>query len=92
MNWPWNDGIDVLDGRGLRPDEIENAAEVALVSASLASRLWPQKSALGKRIRFGRGPDHVPLLAGDTGMRRAGTAYCIAYMRALLRRANKEVG
>jgi mannonate dehydratase len=37
-------------------------------------------------------PDHVPRLAGDTGMQRAGTAYCIAYMRALLRRANEEVG
>jgi mannonate dehydratase len=37
-------------------------------------------------------PDHVPELAGDHGLRRAGTAYCIAYMRALLRRANEEVG
>lgn len=37
-------------------------------------------------------PDHVPQLAGDSGIRRAGTAYCIAYMRALLRRANEEVG
>jgi mannonate dehydratase len=36
-------------------------------------------------------PDHVPKLAGDEGMLRAGTAYCIAYMRALLRRANEEV-
>jgi mannonate dehydratase len=37
-------------------------------------------------------PDHVPQLAGDSGLRRAGTAYIIAYMRALLRRANEEVG
>jgi mannonate dehydratase len=37
-------------------------------------------------------PDHVPRLAGDSGVLRAGTAYCIAYMRALLRRANEEVG
>ena len=37
-------------------------------------------------------PDHVPQLVGDTGFRRAGTAYIIAYMRALLRRANEEVG
>jgi mannonate dehydratase len=35
-------------------------------------------------------PDHVPLLLGDQGMRRAGTAYCIACMRAMLRRANEE--
>jgi mannonate dehydratase len=37
-------------------------------------------------------PDHVPQLAGDSGIRRSGTAYIIAYMRALLRRANEEVG
>lgn len=37
-------------------------------------------------------PDHVPQLAGDTGIRRAGTAYCIACMRSYLRRANEEVG
>ena len=38
-------------------------------------------------------PDHVPGLAGDEGLvQRAGTAYCIAHMRALLRRANEEVG
>jgi mannonate dehydratase len=36
-------------------------------------------------------PDHIPQLTGDgNGMRRAGTAYCIAYMRALLRRAEEE--
>ena len=37
-------------------------------------------------------PDHVPGLAGDTGIRRAGTAYIVANMKALLRRANEEVG
>ncbi len=37
-------------------------------------------------------PDHVPALAGDNGINRAGTAYCISYMRSLLRRANEEVG
>ena len=37
-------------------------------------------------------PDHVPQLAGDKGIRPGGTAYCIASMRGLLRRANEEVG
>jgi mannonate dehydratase len=37
-------------------------------------------------------PDHVPKLAGDSGILRAGTAYCLVYMRALLKRANEEVG
>lgn len=34
-------------------------------------------------------PDHVPRLAGDTGILRAGTAYCIASIRTLLRQANR---
>ncbi len=37
-------------------------------------------------------PDHIPAFAGDRGMNRAGTAYCITYMRSLLKRANEEVG
>lgn len=37
-------------------------------------------------------PDHIPEMAGDSGIRRAGLAYCISYMRALLRRANEDVG
>ena len=47
-----------------------------------------------RQVRFNGAaePDHVPRLAGDTGLLRAGTAYCISYMRALLRRANEEVG
>jgi len=47
-----------------------------------------------REVRFSGAaePDHVPRLAGDTGLLRAGTAYCISYMNALLRRANQEVG
>ncbi len=37
-------------------------------------------------------PDHLPELAGDRAMRPAATAYCIASMRAMLRRANEELG
>ena len=43
------------------------------------------------RYNGGLGPDHVPGLAGDEG-RRAGAAYCLAYIKTLLRRANLEVG
>jgi mannonate dehydratase len=47
-----------------------------------------------REVRFSGAvePDHVPRLAGDSGLLRAGTAYCIAYMRALLRQANEEAG
>ena len=37
-------------------------------------------------------PDHIPQLGTDKGLRHSGLAYCIAYMRALLRRANEELG
>ncbi len=55
--------------------------------------LYPVMREL-RKVRFNGSavPDHVPELEGDAGLRRAGTAYCIAYMRALLRRANEEVG
>ena len=47
-----------------------------------------------REVRFNGSvvPDHIPQLVGDEGIRPAGTAYCISYMRALLRRANEEVG
>lgn len=37
-------------------------------------------------------PDHIPLFAGDDKFRRAGVAYAISSMRAMLRQANREVG
>jgi mannonate dehydratase len=37
-------------------------------------------------------PDHIPAMTGDDAFRRAGHAYTITYMRALLKRANEEVG
>ena len=37
-------------------------------------------------------PDHVPEVIGDKGIHPIGTAYCITYMRTVLRRANEEIG
>ncbi|MBP85188.1 MAG: D-mannonate dehydratase [Planctomycetaceae bacterium] len=36
--------------------------------------------------------DHIPQMINDTGLQQAGAAYCVAYMRALLRQANRDVG
>ncbi|MEO1365967.1 MAG: FtsX-like permease family protein, partial [Acidobacteriota bacterium] len=44
-------GVDIVDGRALRRGEYEDGAAVALVSASLAERLWPGESAVGRRLR-----------------------------------------
>ena len=47
-----------------------------------------------REVRFNGAvvPGHIPELTGGEGIRRAGTACCIAYMRALPRRANEEAG
>lgn len=46
-----------------------------------------------REVRFNGAvePDHVPQLTGDSGLNRAGTAYCISYIRSCLQRANAEV-
>jgi hypothetical protein len=50
------------------------------------------KTLLQMRFSGAVEPGHVPRFVGDTGLQRAGTAYCIAYMRALLQRAIDEAG
>jgi mannonate dehydratase len=44
------------------------------------------------RLSGAASTDHVPKLTGDPRLLRAGTSYCIAYMRALFQQANEEVG
>ena len=36
--------------------------------------------------------DHIPHMINDSGLQQAGAAYCVAYMRALLRQAHRDVG
>ena len=43
------------------------------------------------RYHGGLGPDHIPGLVGDEN-HRAGTAYCVSYIRALLRQSNRDIG
>ena len=46
--------IRMLRGRGIEPSDVrDSAAKVALVSESLARRIWPGEDPLGKRIRMG---------------------------------------
>jgi hypothetical protein len=44
-------GIAVRDGRGFEPTDRRGAAPVALVSETLAARLWPGGRAIGQRVR-----------------------------------------
>jgi putative ABC transport system permease protein len=43
-------GIPLLAGRAFLPGEIEAAAEVAIVNESLARRLWPGETAIGRGL------------------------------------------
>jgi putative ABC transport system permease protein len=45
--------IPVVEGRGLTSQDGAQAPPVAVISASLARRIWPGERAVGKRIQFG---------------------------------------
>ncbi|MGH9484516.1 MAG: ABC transporter permease, partial [Terriglobales bacterium] len=55
-------GIPLLAGRGFSPQETLGAANVVIVSASLARRFWPHSSALGHRICWGVPGPHATWL------------------------------
>ncbi|HET7697068.1 MAG TPA: ABC transporter permease [Vicinamibacterales bacterium] len=44
--------IALQQGRPFSADEVSAAAPLAIVSASLAQRLWPDGTAVGRRLRF----------------------------------------
>ncbi|MBL8204758.1 MAG: ABC transporter permease [Blastocatellia bacterium] len=52
-------GITLLQGREFRSGEFTDAAapQVAIISASLAEKLWPGESAMGRTIQFAGGSD-----------------------------------
>ena len=43
-------GIPLLAGRWFREDEMRESSEAAIVSTSVASRLWPGANAIGQRV------------------------------------------
>ncbi len=51
--------IPVLNGRDFDPGDTPDAAQVAVVSASLAKSKWPNQSALGKVIQYGNMDDDL---------------------------------
>jgi len=56
-------GVPLLEGRWLTDQDTERAPPVAVVSEAMAVRLWPNESAVGKRIKYGgvesTGPWHT---------------------------------
>ena len=51
-------GIRLLEGRWFREEEMSAAGDAAIVSASLAGRLWPGKSGIGHHICVFCTPEH----------------------------------
>ena len=47
-------GTRILSGRGIEERDRPDGAQVAIVSATMARRLWPGESPIGRRIRMGR--------------------------------------
>lgn len=46
-------GIETVDGRVFRPSDDAGAPHVAVVSTSLADRLWPDQDPIGQRFNLG---------------------------------------
>jgi predicted permease len=47
-------GQPIVQGRDFNPNDTADAPLVCIVSQSIAKRFWPNDSAIGKRIRWGR--------------------------------------
>lgn len=47
-------GIPLVRGRTFRTSDREGAPPVAIINETMAQRLWPNESPLGKRLKFGR--------------------------------------
>ena len=58
-------GIPVLEGRVPRGPEVWGEDATAVVSASLARRLWGEEEAVGRRIRHGVPGSRSPSVADD---------------------------
>jgi predicted permease len=54
-------GMRLLSGRDFESDDDNHHPRVAIVSRSLAEHLFPQGSAIGRRIRFGFMPEYRAL-------------------------------
>jgi len=60
-------GIQVVEGRGILPEDRDAAQRVAVVTRTMARRYWPGESALGKefRTRWGAEPYRIVGIVED---------------------------
>ena len=51
--------IPIVQGKGFSDEELTSSEHFVVLSQLLASRLFPDKDAVGERIRFGSGPNDL---------------------------------
>ena len=68
--YPGAVGMRILDGRDLGEGDREGRARVAVVSASMARRFWPNQRAIGKRLTLGLISNDMREVVGVVGGRQ----------------------
>jgi predicted permease len=60
-------GVPLLAGRAFTPDDRDGGSRVVMISHGLASRLWPEGEAVGRRILWGGLTGRPRTVVGVTG-------------------------
>jgi predicted permease len=68
-------GTRILSGRGVEETDQPGSAPVAVISDTMARRLWPGESPLGRRIRMGRAKPVDREIVGVAEDIRIGSLY-----------------
>jgi predicted permease len=50
-------GIPLIEGRGFQPEEVDSSEHYVVLSNLLATRLFPGKNAIGRRVQFDNNAD-----------------------------------
>jgi macrolide transport system ATP-binding/permease protein len=49
-------GIPLVEGRDFTPDDRDISTPVAIINETMATKIWPNENALGKRLQLPHGP------------------------------------
>ena len=60
-------GVPVVSGRSFARSDREDSQPVAIISASLAARFWPDRDPVGKRLQVGDAPGSWLTIVGVAG-------------------------
>jgi predicted permease len=67
-------GIQLVEGRGITPADVDGAPPVIVVNETLARALWPGQTAVGKRLRGAGGEREVVGVIRDGRFTNMGAA------------------